>query len=162
MEVIMDDGCTSAEIAEIAAVIWNECYPTIITQEQIDYMVGNYQSAAAIDNDIKNGYRYFAVRCDGGTAGYISLLPEEDSVLLSKIYVLDRFRGTGVADKVMEFIRGFAEGKECISLNVARTNYRAIAFYRKKGFVITGWMLKNIGDGFYMDDHVMKLFLPSH
>ena len=159
MEVTMDDTCSSEEIAVIASEIWNECYQTIITQEQIDYMVGNYQSADAIDNDKKNGYRYFVVRLNGEPAGYISLLPEENDVLLSKIYVFDRLRGTGIADRVMEFIEDFAAGKEYITLNVARTNYRAIAFYRKKGFVIAEWMLKCIGDGFYMDDHVMRLYL---
>jgi len=148
---------TAGIIADIARTIWNEYYRTIVEQELIDYMLDNIQSAPAIVRDVEEGYRYFVINCDGERAGYLAVLPEEDSLFLSKIYIFDRFRGTGLAKTVLSFVKDLAEGKGYIHLTVNRNNERAIAFYKKNGFVITTQKKKDIGNGFFMDDHIMKL-----
>ena len=146
-------------IADLAVTTWNESYRSVTPQSQIDYMLDNLQSSQAVRNDMSNGYRYFIVQCDGEPMGYAAVLPEEDSMFLSKIYVLDGYKGKGVAGTIMNFIRGLADGKQYIHLTVNRRNYIAIAFYEKNGFIITGQKKKDIGGGFFMDDHLMRLYL---
>jgi len=162
MDVRIDETWTvetSGIIADIARTIWNEYYPSVVTQEQVDYMIENFQSAPAIERDVEEGYRYFVIYCDGERAGYLALLPEKDSVFLSKIYIFERFRGKGAATAVMRLIKDIAKGKDSIYLTVNRNNRRAIAFYEKEGFVITSQKKKDIGGGFVMDDHIMKFDL---
>ena len=162
MDVRIDESRTaetSGIIADIARTIWNEYYPSVVSQDQIDYMLERIHSAPAIEKDVENGYRYFVIYCGGERARYLAVLPEEDSVFLSKLYLFERFRGKGAATEVIEFVKRLAEGKECISLTVNRNNRRAIAFYEKEGFVITAQKKKDIGSGFVMDDHIMKLHL---
>ena len=162
MDVRIDETWTAETagvIADLARTIWNEYYRTIVSQDLIDYMLEHIQSAPAIKRDVEKGYRYFVINCDGERAGYLAVFPEEDSIFLSKIYIFEKFRGKGVANKVMEFIMDLAEGKECIHLTVNRNNERAIAFYKKMGFAITTQQKKDIGSGFVMDDHIMKLYL---
>jgi ribosomal protein S18 acetylase RimI-like enzyme len=146
-------------VADLAGKIWNECYPSIITQEQIGYMVEKFQSAPAIENDMEGGLEYYLISDHGECAGYLAVLAEEDGVFLSKLYILDRFRGTGAADAAMLFLLKYSEGKKRIRLTVNKGNRRAIAFYEKKGFAAAGRQKKDIGGGFFMDDHVMELRL---
>ena len=41
-----------AELADMAACIWNEYWPPIIGQAQTDYMVDKLQSAEALERDL--------------------------------------------------------------------------------------------------------------
>jgi GNAT superfamily N-acetyltransferase len=160
MDVRIDEtrtAGTAGVIADIAMTIWNESYRGIIAQEQIDYMLGNFQSAPAIERDIETGYRYFIIYCDDERSGYLAVLPEDDCLFLSKIYIFEKFRGKGVADTVIGFVKDLAKDKGCIYLTVNRGNRRAISFYERSGFVITAQKKKDIGGGFVMDDHIMTL-----
>ncbi len=38
------------EVAELAEKIWHECFPGIISEEQISYMVDKFQSYNAMKN----------------------------------------------------------------------------------------------------------------
>jgi diamine N-acetyltransferase len=59
---------------------------------------------------------------------------------LSKLYVLDRFHGTGVAQKILGDVESAvkAEGHTEIWLEVWKENPRAISFYKKHNFEIIG------------------------
>lgn len=86
---------------------------------------------------------------DAGTgelAGYVFVLPEDlalvwDAAVVNELYVREAFRGTGVADALLEAALNHARGQdlplERIVLDVDRGNDRAQAFYRRYGF--EGW-----------------------
>ena len=75
-------------IAQLANIIWREHYIPIIGLEQVDYMVKNYQSAEAMHSQHQNGYEYYMIYYNDLLIGYISIKKEDDSLFLSKIYVL--------------------------------------------------------------------------
>ena len=87
------------EVAELAEKIWHECFPGIISEDQICYMVEKYQSYDAMIKQIStDNYRYLAVRENGDLCGYIGVKPEEDERLfLSKLYLRADKRGRGIA-----------------------------------------------------------------
>ncbi len=61
-------------LANLASEIWHEYWVEILTPEQIDYMVENFQSENAISNQIENeNYIYFFINVNGDNAGYIGL-----------------------------------------------------------------------------------------
>ena len=77
-----------------------------------------------------------------------------DGIFLSKIYLIDTFRGNGIAS---EAIRIIAKTGSPITLTVNRGNLRAIRAYEKMGFVKIREQKADIGSGFIMDDYVMQL-----
>ncbi len=151
------------KVAELADEIWHECFPGIITEAQIDYMVEKFQSLDAMCRQIEEqGYTYLSVYDGGELCGYIGIKPENDERLfLSKLYLRSDRRGRGIAsimlDKVAEEARIL--GKTSVYLTVNKHNDHAVSVYKKRGFEVTDLIVTDIGNGFVMDDFVMALKL---
>lgn len=155
-----------ASVAELAHEIWNEHFPPIIGQAQVDYMLGKFQSDPAIARQIReDGYAYYFVIDEGERVGYFAILPDEEraSMQLSKLYVKRAFRGRGVGRAVLAFVeqacaaRGFHE----LWLTVNKDNHDSVAFYERQGFVVDRPLNADIGNGFVMDDHRMAKILTN-
>lgn len=147
------------KVAELAEKIWHECFPGIISEAQIDYMVEKFQSLDAMCRQIEEqGYTYLSVYDDGELCGYIGFKPERDErFFLSKLYLRSDKRGRGIASAMLErvFDEARRAGKTAVYLTVNKRNDRAIAVYRYKGFEVTDTVVTDIGSGFVMDDYVM-------
>lgn len=148
------------EVADLAAEIWRECFPGIISAEQIEYMIEKYQSYHAMTEQIsKQGYSYLAVRECGKLCGYIGIKPEDDErFFLSKLYLCADKRGKGIASAMLNrvFDEARKSGKNTVYLTVNRHNDHAVDVYRKTGFIITRQSVADIGNGFVMDDYIME------
>jgi ribosomal protein S18 acetylase RimI-like enzyme len=149
-------------LALIADTVWHECYGTLLSGEQIDYMVRTFQSPAPIKKQIEeDGYAYFFLQVNGTNVGYIGIQaqPEEKTLFLSKLYILKTFRGNGYAGEVFEFLTGLCQGMglQSIWLTVNKGNANSIAIYERKGFQTIRTQVADIGHGFVMDDYVMRL-----
>ena len=142
------------ELSSIAYQVWRECFPGMISSEQIEYMLEKFQSVKAITEQMQNGYEYNFLVYEGETAGYAGIRKDAGGIFLSKIYVIDRFRGKGIASEAVSRI---AEIGKPITLTVNRGNFRAINAYEKMGFVKIREQKADIGSGFIMDDYVMQL-----
>lgn len=151
-------------IESLAQIVWNESYDGIISQEQIDYMLGKYQSFNAIRSQINDeNYIYDIVSVSDWAVGYCAyrLASDRTHVFLSKIYVIEQCRGSGLShllmDRVIEFAR--AQNMKRIRLTVNRANIDAIQVYKHYGFQIVDDVDTDIGSGFFMNDHVMELVI---
>jgi ribosomal protein S18 acetylase RimI-like enzyme len=150
----------TALIAELARLIWNEHYNSIISQLQIDYMLDKFQSAAAINQQIADGMLYFLISSNSQPAGYLALMPDakNDKLHISKIYLDAANRGLGHGKQALDFIE-----RQCnkmhihkLWLTVNKHNRIAIDAYQRWGFHTTGSVVTDIGKGFVMDDYVME------
>ncbi|WP_068622256.1 GNAT family N-acetyltransferase [Paenibacillus tuaregi] len=149
----------TAEVARLAAEIWHEYYISIITSEQIDYMIEKFQSVRAITDQIHHlGYEYYLVHNHGSAVGYISLRQEEGKLFLSKFYIVKEYRGRGYASQALEFLEKLCKDRNLshIWLTVNRNNNSSIAVYEKKGFQTVREQISDIGNGFVMDDFIME------
>lgn len=146
------------ECAKLAAEIWNQHFISILSQEQIDYMVSKFQSERALHNQIENeGYTYYFFVADGQRVGYFGICPKKDKTMfLSKIYMKKAHRGNGYATQGFEFIKKQARERGCskVWLTVNRYNESSIAVYEHWGMKRDGVRTAEIGDGFIMDDYV--------
>lgn len=62
------------ELASLASSIWHEYWTCILSAEQIDYMVENFQSEKAIANQIeKESYSYYFILQNNEKAGYFGI-----------------------------------------------------------------------------------------
>ena len=156
---------TSAEqievVAALATEIWHEHFATILTLDQIDYMVEKFQSVLAMTNQIKTlGYQYYSIMISGIIIGYCGIKDEEEekSLFLSKLYIHKNYRGHGYANLAFSFMleRCKDMGYQKIWLTVNRFNENVIKIYEKKGFIKVRTQVMDIGAGFVMDDYIME------
>ncbi len=149
-------------LANLASEIWHEYWVEILTPEQIDYMVENFQSENAISNQIENeNYIYFFINVNGDNAGYIGLSKKQDLLFLSKLYIKKEFRHKGLGTKAFEFIKNFAKENNYknIILTVNKYNTNTINAYKKWNFHEIDSVVTDIGNGFVMDDYIMEYCL---
>lgn len=144
------------ELASLASSIWHEYWTCILTPEQIDYMVENFQSEKAIKNQIENeNYTYYFIIKDGAKAGYFGISDKKEYLFLSKLYIKKEYRHQGLGKKAFEKIKELANDKP-IRLTVNKYNTNTINAYKKWGFKIIDAVVTDIGSGFVMDDYIME------
>lgn len=146
--------------AALADEIWHEWFPSILSAEQIDYMVDKFQSVRAMTEQINSGYTYYILRKGDARIGYTAIRPDADGRLfLSKIYIKKEYRGNGYASEVFAFLKDYCRehGLSAIWLTVNKHNDNSIAVYKKSGFRIIGEDVTDIGNGYVMDDYFFQL-----
>lgn len=151
-----------AAVSDLAVEIWNQHFVPMIGQEQVDYMIAKFQSEQALKQQLQSGYQYYFLCWNGDPVGYTGFRIDEDGLFLSKLYLLERFRGRKIARKTLEFLTAVAEeyDKSRIWLTVNRNNTDTVAAYQTMGFAITEEKVADIGGGFVMDDYIMTLPVP--
>ncbi len=144
-------------IAQLADTIWREHYTPIIGAAQVTYMVNNFQSADAIEKQVKEGVQYYIIFFNAHPTGYFAFEKQDKELFLSKFYVQKEHRGKGIGKAAMDFIRKEGEYLQCsqISLTVNKHNTASIAAYEKMGFHNLGGVVQDIGHGFVMDDFLL-------
>ena len=151
--------CDIDRVVTLAQEIWREHYTPIIGSGQVSYMLSQIHNKSTIRNEIDNlSYSYFLIRKQDSDVGYLGVQVGDESVFLSKIYILSRLRARGVGKAAMEFARGFARshGLSKISLTVNKYNFATIEAYQRWGFEKTGAAVSDIGGGYVMDDYLME------
>ena len=155
--VKVDNNLLLLKLSELSNIIWHEFFPSILTIEQIDYMVNKFQSYDAMKKQIDDGYEYYLLNLNDTYIGYIGIKKEEDKLFISKIYLLKEYRGKHLIKYVFEFFDEISD-KYNLSLQymtVNKYNSHAIDVYKRFNFIITDDVVTDIGQGFVMDDYIM-------
>jgi ribosomal protein S18 acetylase RimI-like enzyme len=161
------DPITEADyeiVTRLAETIWRTHYISMISMEQIEYMLSERYTPDKLRQYISAGDRGLDVlRLAGGPIGYCSyartFLPGE--MKLEQLYVLQGYRGNGIGGLMLRHVEAQARKRGCSSLvlQVNKRNADSIAFYRKAGFSVREESVFDIGNGFVMDDYVMVKML---
>lgn len=154
-------------IHEMAEVVFRETYKTILSPEQMDYMMEWMYSLPNLAKQVAQGHTYYIAWANDEPMGYVSV--RKDCVdadgtevwHLEKIYVMPSAQGSGLGHKLLEtakqHVRENKSGlKARIELNVNRNN-PAVGFYRRQGLSILRQGDFPIGNGFYMNDYIMGI-----
>lgn len=146
----------------LADRIWHACYPGMITPEQIRYMLDWMYSPDRIAEELRRGVHWAVVETTE-PIGYLS--HERDpagAVHLHKLYLDRALQGRGIGQAMLRHVieRARHGGATHVELRVNRSNTRALAAYARAGFRIERSLVADIGGGFVMDDHVLRLDLP--
>jgi diamine N-acetyltransferase len=146
-------------VAGLAHEIWYEYYVAFIGRAQVDYMVSRFQSSGAMAQQLREGYEYFLIERGGAAIGYSAVQPQaaDESLFLSKLYLLRDARAAGTGRVCMEFIEQLARsrGLKLLWLTVNKGN-PAVKAYERLGFRIAADLMLDIGGGFVMDDYRME------
>jgi ribosomal protein S18 acetylase RimI-like enzyme len=147
-------------IHQLAGEIWPEVFASILSPEQITYMLNWMYSLPALELQMQEGHHFLLVKEGEDFVGYASYAidPAHGIAWLHKIYLKADKRGAGLGKaliaEVIERTRNI--GARVLHLNVNRHN-PAVGFYQKLGFRIIRKEDKAIGQGFFMNDYVMEL-----
>lgn len=145
-------------IPELAKEIWNDTYSTIISKEQIDYMLEMMYNEKTILESTENGEHWEILKADNVPIGYIHFKEEQDKIFLSKIYLKQEEQYKGLGQLMMNHVIDFAtkSNKESVYLTVNKENKKAIRFYERNGFRNTKSEVFEIGNGYVMDDFIFE------
>lgn len=149
-------------LAALASDIWHEYWGIILSDEQIEYMVENFQSEKAMKKQIsEENYSYCFINDNGENIGYFGISPKDGYMFLSKLYIKKEFRGQGTGRKAFEEIKRLSaeQGFNKIRLTVNKYNSNTIKAYDRWGFKTIDAVVTDIGHGFVMDDYIMEYSL---
>ena len=149
-------------IRDIAASIWPETFREILSPEQITYMMEMMYAPAVMEKELADGYHFDIVCTDDLPAGYMvysSYAPE--TAKLHKLYLLSRYHGRGIGSAMLDHVANQTRklGFKNLILNVNKHNVKAINAYERNNFTTIEAVKIDIGNGFFMDDFVMKKVL---
>lgn len=154
-------------IQELANVAFRETYKSILSSDQIDYMMEWMYSEQSLNRQIAEGQNsFFVAELNGSEVGYAAVRPDFETSSekmkvyhLEKIYLLPEVQGRGVGARlinhVCQFVKNLSDADCVIELNVNRNN-GAKEFYEKMGFFVASEGDFYIGNGFFMNDYIMR------
>jgi GNAT superfamily N-acetyltransferase len=123
-------------------------------------------SDESLSGQFEKGHQFFIAQLNGSDIGFCSVSAEplnetgniQNAYKLNKLYVLPAAHGTGsgtaLLNKAIEIAKTACSTSLFLQVNKHNNAYE---FYLKKGFIKESEFKFDIGNGFYMDDYVMRL-----
>jgi diamine N-acetyltransferase len=146
-------------IRALALAIWPVTYQHILSTEQLDYMLDLIYSEQALGEQMQQGHHFMLMYNKHQPIGFADYSPlsEQGVYKLHKIYVSTHQQGKGLGKililKIMDEVK--KKGAATLELNVNRYN-KAKHFYEKMGFTVHKEVDIPIGQGYFMNDFVMR------
>ena len=150
-------------LSRLAREIWHAHYPGIISREQIDFMLAQRYSPAAIHASLA-GQRWDAAWTGTQMAGFAHSFADDSTTWkLDKLYVHPAQQRHGIGQALLQQTKKHAlnAGATRLVLRVNKHNSIALAAYAKYGFRVYGEHVLDIGNNFVMDDYLLELSLCS-
>lgn len=147
-------------IYDLAVKTWNITYPTIISKEQIDYMIEKMYSKEKLDQVIETeNFNFLLFETDNQLVGFCSIehnYMNEAITRIHKLYVDPEVHGKNVGKQLLIETEKHAQKNKSskLHLNVNKKN-PAVNFYFKQNFSVEREEVLDIGNAFVMDDFVM-------
>lgn len=158
------DSNDIAAIIDITQQVWPPTYLHIIGAVQLQYMIDLFYSPAALQQQMDNGHNFVVAINNSQPVGFASWsLIAPNTWKLHKLYVLTSQQGLGTGKAMIQHIISTIQSKghsANLRLNVNRNNHPAIHFYQKYGFSHFADEDIDIGNGYYMNDHVLQIAIP--
>lgn len=147
-------------IRQLTFAIWPQTYSSVISKEQIDYMLEMMYNPAILQKQMEeDGCTLIIVYDDAEPVAFASYNETEPQLWkLNKIYILLSQQGKGTGKFIINYIVDEIKTKhaKALQLQVNRQN-KAKGFYENLGFKIIKTADFDIGNGFFMNDYVMEL-----
>ncbi|MHA6696205.1 GNAT family N-acetyltransferase [Chryseobacterium sp. A301] len=150
-----------ALIQELAHESWQTAYKSILSEEQIHYMLETMYSESVLTSQLvaKNYCYYLVLRKDKVPVGFLGFEHHYEPLTtkLHRIYLLPSMQGKGYGSRSLEFLKDRTKkhNDSRIVLNVNKNNV-AKEYYQRNGFQVYEEGVYDIGSGFVMDDYLME------
>lgn len=141
----------ASELAKVAEKIYYDYYAGLIGEENIKYMLEEYQTANSVMEQIRTRkHNYYEIFCDGEFCGYFDIMYEGRRIILDKIYVSKEYRKKGIARYVVAHIEKICRSVNAnkIIVDILVKNEAACIAYKHLGFVKLKEGVITLGNGF--------------
>lgn len=149
-------------ITELARKIWPFAYHDILTKVQMEYMLRLMYEPEVLSQRQQDGHLFYILREGNKNIGFAELGLNHVEIFskLHKLYVLPAYQGKGLGQLLLNKMISVASEnhQQGIILNVNRAN-KAKTFYEMNDFEVIRSEDVNIGNGFFMNDYVMRRFI---
>jgi ribosomal protein S18 acetylase RimI-like enzyme len=150
-----------ATVAALARAIWLAHYTTIISKQQIDYMLEGRFTDENLARYLDAPDRWmWVLRVDGVAVGYAScaLTATPREMKLEQLYLLPALHGRGLGKLMMTWVEEQARARGCdtLMLQVNKQNTTASRVYFAAGFTVRAEAVFDIGNGYVMDDYILE------
>ena len=145
-------------IHQLAAKIWPPSFQQILSAEQISYMINMMYAIPVLKKEIERGVAFYIFSYNETNIGYTAIEKKENnSYKLHKIYLSQQLHGKGFGKYQLQCMENIVKGNGAsfLYLNVNRQN-KAVEFYKSQGYKIVEEVDNDIGNGYFMNDYVMK------
>jgi diamine N-acetyltransferase len=151
-------------VVALARTVWCAHYPGIITPAQIEYMLKQRYAPELLRDELERDDLWWdLLSADGTLCAFASCIldAQPGEMKLDKLYVHPNAQRRGFGGMLIGHAAARARrlGCERLLLAVNKRNRSAIDAYHKHGFRIAQAVVKDIGQGFAMDDYIMVLDL---
>ena len=142
-------------IRQMAERIWWEHYPSIISADQIAFMLELIYSDSALQRQMQTeGQVFWLAEKNGQALGFLAVSQKGlGDYFLHKFYLDTRGRGFGTI--VFELLLARYPDLQELRLRVNRRNFKSVNFYFKVGFRIEFCIDTPFGEDYVMDDFQM-------
>jgi diamine N-acetyltransferase len=160
MQIVQASLLDYPTIYKIALIVWDDTYKTILSPEQMEYMLDMMYSHKAVEEQIFiKGHQFLLAEENGQQLGFASYEVNHlaETTKIHKLYILPQAQGKGAGKALVAVIEEAARKNknDSIILNVNRYN-PAVHFYLRSGFKNMGDDNIDIGNGYLMEDYLMK------
>ena len=149
-------------IQELTNQIWPATYLSILTQEQLDYMIAMMYNTEELTKQLTSNHTFLLIWDGERAIGFAGYSPKEEAGMykLNKIYLHPDYQGKGAGKFLLNIVMNEvkATGAQVLELNVNKYN-KARYFYEKIGFEVYEEKDIDIGNGYWMNDFVMRKVL---
>ncbi|MFM2135680.1 MAG: hypothetical protein RL021_1080 [Bacteroidota bacterium] len=145
-------------VHDLAHEIWPLVYSKMISSEQMTFMLKWMYGLENLTAKFDQGSLFYTYQSDGLNIGYLHLEPvDAQLVKIQKVYVHPDHHGNGIGRDLLLFSEVTARqtGHNTLELQVNRGN-PAVKFYQRVGFSIVDEQDFDIGNGYFMNDYVMR------
>ena len=150
-------------IASLAGRIWRAHYPSILSAEQIEYMLRWMYDVEELRRDRARGVTYDLLFEGERPLGFCAWEELPGYLKLHKLYLEVAEHGRGLGSMLLRHVEDEARRRRLLKvvLGVNRRNEKAIRAYQRNGYVVREPLKTDIGRGFVMDDFIMEKLLPQ-
>ncbi len=154
----------ASAIQQLAEAVWWPTYSPILSEDQIKYMLSKMYDIDTIKEQISTESQYYLLLyADDILTGFAAYSPRKENASiykLYKLYCLTTTKGKGYGKLLLQTVEAKVKesGNNTLELNVNRYN-PALNFYEKMGFAIAYTEDIEIGNGYQMNDYVMRKIL---
>ncbi len=133
----------ASDIAEISAFLsqcWHSTYDDIYGRDRVSAITANWHSCAALEKQLERMGTVFLAAIDAESVVGMAYASQRThaEIMLRQLYVNPSHHGRGLAAELLNRVEAAFPDAELIDLEVEELNHRAVAFYRKHGYLPVG------------------------
>lgn len=143
----------------LAHAVWPITYKEILSRQQSNYMMNLIYSESSLQKQFDANHNFLIVEENKKPVAFADYSLLNDNIYkLHKIYVLQNQQGKGIGQILIKHIIKIIKEQNATALllNVNRNN-KAKQFYERLGFKVISEEDIDIGEGYFMNDYIMRL-----